>query len=321
MLRNKVVCSFLSIVAFFGQSLIAIEITRAAEPPLKVRFAYASRSNIVTPKHMALSKGFFKAEGLEVEMIQMNPRLSATAIINGNVTYADAFTSTFRGIMQGFPIKLVLVHQKKGPYFLIARPEIKDVQQLKGKKLGVATIRGSDHLVAEELMLSKGFNPSAVQPIGVGDASMRFQAMIGGAIDVVAVTTPQDLMLRQKGFTVLAGPPEVGVPGSGVFTSEKFLRENPLGVKKTLKALLRIHAYILENKAETVQAMIKWLPQSVEIASHSYDVEMKALVRDGLMSDAEIEVLVAKLGEKKRSMDEVRDFTFAREALKELNLK
>ena len=81
-------------------------------------------------------------------MIQMNPRLSATAIINGDVTYADAFTSTFRGIMQGFPIKLVLVHQKKGPYFLIARPEFKDIQQLKGKKLGVATLRGSDHLVA-----------------------------------------------------------------------------------------------------------------------------------------------------------------------------
>jgi ABC-type nitrate/sulfonate/bicarbonate transport system substrate-binding protein len=106
------------------------------------------------------------------------------------------------------------------------------------------------------------------------------------------------------------------VPGSGVFTSEKFLRENPLGIKKTLRALLRVHAYILDNKAETVQAMIKWLPQSVEIASHSYDVEMKGLVRDGLMSDAEIEVLVAKLGEKKRPMDEVRDFTLARQALK-----
>ena len=103
----------------------------ASDAPVHIRFAYASRSNIVTPKHVAQSKGFFKAEGLEVEMIQMNPRLSATAIINGDVTYADAFTSTFRGMMQGFPIKLVFVHQKKGPYFLIARPEIKDIQQLK----------------------------------------------------------------------------------------------------------------------------------------------------------------------------------------------
>ena len=172
-------------------SILAGTPARGADAPQKIRFAYASRSNIVTPKHVAQSRGFFRAEGLEVEMIQMNPRLSATAIINGDVTYADAFTSTFRGIMQGFPIKLVLVHQKKGPYFLIARPEIKDIQQLKGKKLGVATLRGSDHLVADELMLSKGFNPATVQPIVIGDASMRYQAMIGGIIDFVAVATPR----------------------------------------------------------------------------------------------------------------------------------
>ena len=290
----------------------------AADAPLRIRFAYASRSNIVTPKHIAQSKGFFKAEGLEVELIQMNPRLSATAIINGDVTYADAFTSTFRGIMQGFPIKLVMVHQKKGPYFLIARPEIREIQQLKGKRLGVATLRGSDHLVADELMLSKGFNPASVQPIVIGDASMRYQAMLGGIIDFVAVATPQDLMLRQKGYTVFAGPPEVGVPGSGVFTADRFLRENPLAVKRTLRALFRAQNYILDNKAETIQAMIKWLPQSVEVASHSYDIEMKVLTRDGLMADSEIETLIAKLGEKKRPMDEVRDFTLARQAWKEI---
>ena len=194
--------------------------------------------------------------------------------------------------MQGFPIKLVFVHQKKGPFFLIARPEIKDVQQFKGKKLGVARIRGSDHLVAEELMLSKGFNPAGVQPIGVGDAA-RF--------DVAA-----------KRFHGIGGPPEVGVPGSGVFTSEKFLRENPLAVKKTIRALLRAHNFILDNKAETIQAMMRWLPQSLEVATHSYDIEMKVLTRDGLMTDNEIDTLIAKLGEKKRPMDEVCDFTLAR---------
>lgn len=290
----------------------------AGEAAQKIRFAIASRSNIVTPKHIAQSRGFFKAEGLEVELIQMNPRLSATAIINGDVTYADAFTSTFRAMMQGYPIKLVMVHQKKGPYFLIARPDIKDIQQLKGKRLGVATLRGSDQLVADELMLSKGFNPTTVQPIVIGDAATRYQAMLGGIIDVVAVATPQDLMLRQKGYTVFAGPPEVGVPGSGVFASEKFLKENPLAVKRTLRALVRAQNYILENKTETIKAMMQWLPQTTEVATHSYDIEMTVLTRDGMMSDGEIDALVGKLGEKKRPMDEVRDFTLLRQALKEL---
>src|SRR5215207_4967314 len=124
----------------------------AAESTQKVRFVHASRSNSNAPKLIAQSKGFFRAEGLETEMIQMNPRLAATAVVSGEAAFSDAFTSVFRGILQGFPIKLVFVHQKKGPYFLIARPEFKDIQQLKGKKLGVATLRGSDHLVAEELL-------------------------------------------------------------------------------------------------------------------------------------------------------------------------
>ena len=55
------------------------------------------------------------------------------------------------------------------------------------------------------------------------------------------------------------------------------------------------------------------------MASHSYDIEMRALTRDGLMTDAEIDVLVAKLGEKKRPMDEVRDFTLLRQVLKEMD--
>ena len=100
------------------------------------------------PLYMAQTKGFFKSEGLDVEIIQMNPRLGATAVVNGDVSFATPFVSTFRAILQGFPMKVVFVHLKKGPYLLMVRPEIKEVQQLKGKKLGVATIRGADQLNA-----------------------------------------------------------------------------------------------------------------------------------------------------------------------------
>src|SRR5262249_55244861 len=128
---------------------------RGPDAPHRVRIAYPSRSSSAMPLYMALQKGYFKAEGLEVEIIQMNPRLGATAVVNGDVSFATPFTSTFRGILQGFPMKLVFIHLKKGPYYVMVRPEIKDVQQLKGKKLGVATIKGTDQLVAEEMFQAK----------------------------------------------------------------------------------------------------------------------------------------------------------------------
>jgi ABC-type nitrate/sulfonate/bicarbonate transport system substrate-binding protein len=290
----------------------------SADVAQRLRIAYASRSSSAIPLYMALQKGYFKGEGLEVEIIQMNPRLGATAVVNGDVSFATPFTSTFRGILQGFPMKLVLIHFKKGPYFLMVRPEIKEVQQLKGKKLGVATIRGTDQLVAEEMLQAKGFNPSQLQAVAIGDGPVRMQALVSAAVDAVCVAPPHDLMLRKMGYNALLGPPEVGLPSAGMLTSDRLIKENPPVVKRTLKALLRSHQHILENRQETIQTLIKWLPQPIDIAEHSYDNELKTLSRDGILTDTEIEAIIARVGEKRRPLDEIRDFSFARQAMKEL---
>src|SRR5438034_1228513 len=192
-----------------------------AEAPQKVRIAYASRSSSAMPQYMALQRGYFKAEGLDVEIIQMNPRLGATAVVSG-------------------------------------------------------------------------------------------------AVEAICVAPPHDLMLKKMGYPALAGPPEVGLPSAGMLTSDRLIKENSQVVRRTLKALLRAHLYILENRQDTIQTLIKWLPQPLDIAEHSYDSELKTLSRDGTMTDAEIETIIARVGEKKRPLDEVRDFSFARQAMKEL---
>jgi ABC-type nitrate/sulfonate/bicarbonate transport system substrate-binding protein len=166
----------------------------------KIRIAYSSRSNTITPLYVAASKGFFREEGLEVELIQVSPRLGAMAVMNGDVAFTTSFVSTFRGILQGLPLKVILIALKKGMYFLVVRPEIKDIQDLKGKKLGVATIRGTDQLVAEELLRFKGFNPALVQQLVIGETPLRAQALASGAVQAVSVSPPYDLMLQQMGY-------------------------------------------------------------------------------------------------------------------------
>ena len=66
-----------------------------------------------------------------------------------------------------------------------------------------------------------------------------------------------------------------------------------------------------ENRAETIKVLLQWVKQTPEIAGRSYDVELKSILRDGTMTDAEMESFIDRLGnEKKRSIDEVRDFSF-----------
>jgi ABC-type nitrate/sulfonate/bicarbonate transport system substrate-binding protein len=291
----------------------------AAAQPVKVRISYSSRSNSNTPFQVAVNKGFFAEEGMEVELIQVNPRLGPTAVMNGDLDFTTTFGTTLRGIIGGFPIKFVAVSVRKSEHFLVVRPEIKEIRDLNGKKLGVATLFGSDQRAAEEMIRGKGFSPTMIKPVALGEAPVRAQALRSGVVEAVSVSPPFDLALKAEGFRVLAGPQdvEIALPTSGLAVSIRTLQQNPQFVKRAVRALMKSHRYVFENKKEIVPLMIRYLAQTPEVAERSYDLLLISLSRNGEITDQEWDILT----EKKKTADEVRDFSLLREVQKELKIK
>lgn len=298
---------------------LAVADTSHAAQPTKVRISYSSRSNSNTPFQIALNKGYFAEEGWDVEMIQVNPRLGATALLNGDIDFTTTFGTTLRGIVGGYPIKFVAVSVRKSDHFLIVRPEVKDLRDLNGKKLGVATLFGSDQRAAEEMLRGKGLSPNMMKPIALGEAPVRAQALRSGLVDAVSVSSPFDLSLQAEGFRALAGPKDVemALPTSGIAVTNRLLQQNPQHVKRAVRALMKAHRYVFENRREVVPQMIRYLDQKPEVAERSYDLLLISLSRNGEISDREWDILT----EKKKSADEVRDFTLLREVQKELKIR
>ena len=81
---------------------------------------------------------------------------------------------------------------------------------------------------------------------------------------------------------------------------------------------MKANRFLEANREETIRIMSQYVPQKLDLAARSYDVELKTLAKDGTMTDAEIEGQMERLADKKRPLDEVRDFSFARAAWKEL---
>jgi len=285
----------------------------------RVRISYSSRSNSTTVYQVALAKGLFKEEGLAVEMIQMNPRLGGLAVMNGDIDFTTTFGSTLRGIVQGLPIKFIAISVRQTNHFLIARPEIKTLQDLRDKRLGVSTLFGTDQLAAEDMMTSKGFNPSLLKVIALGDAPVRTQALRSGVVEAIAMNAPYDMTLMKSGFTVLAGPQDLkrSLPLAGLALRDALLKEKPQLIRKVLRSVLKAHRFIFENKQETIRVMIQWLSQPFDVAARSYELALLSLSKNGEIPDPDME----RLTEKKRPLDEVRDYTLLREVQKELGIK
>jgi len=291
----------------------------AAQELQKVRISYSSRSNSTTVYQVALAKGFFREEGLEPEMIQMNPRLGGLAVMNGDIEFTTTFGSTLRAIIGGLPLKFVAISVRKTDHFLISRAEFKTVQDLRGKRLGVSTLFGTDQLAAEEMMRSKGLNTGAMQIVALGDAPVRVQALRTGLVEAIAINSPHDLALIKSGYNALAGPQDLkrSLPLAGLALKDSLPKEKPVLIKHALRAVLKAHRFIFDNKQETMRIMMQWLSQPLEAASRSYEMALLTMSRNGEIADADLELLT----EKKRPLNEVRDYTLLREAQKELGIR
>jgi ABC-type nitrate/sulfonate/bicarbonate transport system substrate-binding protein len=88
-----------------------------------------------------VARGFFKDENLEPLLIQMRSQVTVPALIGGEVNYTLSFGNIIGSAMQGMPFKILAVLTDKPLHSIIARPEIKTISDLRGKKNWHATDR------------------------------------------------------------------------------------------------------------------------------------------------------------------------------------
>ena len=127
----------------------------------EVIIGYPSRSLTELPTHLALKKGFFTSEGLDVKLVQSRSNILAAGLASGSMAYITSVTTALGGIMVGLPAKVIAGVTKNNPDFLMAQPEIRSVAELKGKKLAVSGFGGSSHQRLLIILTKAGLNPNS----------------------------------------------------------------------------------------------------------------------------------------------------------------
>ncbi len=317
-----------SLVAILSVIILASSISSNAHSQEKVIVSYSSRDFSFLPGHVAATKGFFKDEGLEPVMVQMRPPIAAPALMNAEIHYTTTFGSILNAIMQGMPARMLAVITEKSPYYIVARPGIKSIGELRGKKIGAQQRGLSDRVMAEAILEAKGVDLKDVQFVTIsGDLPVRMGVLTSGLVDAVCLLPPGPVLLEKEGFRIIAGPNDVklGVPTNGLTATNQRLTEKRAEVKKVVRAMIRGLRFVRERRDDTVAIMAQWLSQKPDVAARSYDLIIAGYSQDGGTSDATWQALIDSRVQtvglpRPSSLDQVRDFTLLREVQKELKL-
>jgi NitT/TauT family transport system substrate-binding protein len=292
----------------------------------EVIIGYPSRSLTELPTHLALKKGFFKSEGLDVKLVQARSNILAAALASSSMAYLTSVTTVLGAIMGGLQAKVIAGVTKNNPDFLMARPEIRSFAELKGKKLAVSGFGGASHQRLLIILTKAGLNPSTdVTILSVGDARLRLEQLRAGAIDATVLTAPNNFMAERAGFRSLGSSSELlALPAVGISTLERRLKEKPEEAKGVLRALLKGMRQMKERREEAVATAMEWLNLDRELAERSYDIMLPNYSLDGRIDPVSLQASLDQLNQRRGGSSkaltpaDVTDFSLLEQVRKEL---
>jgi NitT/TauT family transport system substrate-binding protein len=260
--------------------IIAVYPAAAAD---KLNFIYTARVMSQSYPWIAQEAGLFKKYDLDVPLIFVTAGAPAVATIlagDSEVTQQGAAGLT-RAVVQGNrdvvfigSVKNILTHS------IIAKPEVKGPEDLKGKRIGVSRIGSNPHYFAVQALRQFGIDSRAVSYIQAGGAPETLAALIAQGIDAAVLTVPTDAQALKMGYHyVIYGPDlRIAYAATTFSTRRSIIGKRSAVIGRFMRAMAE-SAKIMHTDKEFVHKVLeKYLRiDDRKLLEASYNVEIKAL--------------------------------------------
>jgi NitT/TauT family transport system substrate-binding protein len=263
----------------------------------KIHISAPSKSLSWFPIHLTRERGFYRAEGLDVDYVIMKPQIAMQALIAGDVGYTTALGSTIRAALRNVPLRVVMTIADKPLFALIARSGVNSVDELRGKLLGISSFGASTDTYARALLRRYKLTPNQdVKIIALGGGMNRIAAMEAGAVDAALIEAPYNVMLERKGFRkILFVGDLIPSPLAGLGTRVDKIQKQPDEIQRLVKATLRGIQFAKTNRPETIRSIMKWTEMDQGLAEGSYEMASSGWSSNGVASAQGLQIAMEEI--------------------------
>jgi ABC-type nitrate/sulfonate/bicarbonate transport system substrate-binding protein len=299
----------------------------AAEKSAKltpVRLAYVSRSILDMPYVIARDRGFFREEGLEAEFVFMKAIQTVQAMLAGGVDFGTATGTAISAAVNGADVRVVFALTDKPSFDLIAAPAISDVQQLRGKKLGISAPGSLTEILARQILLANKIPLDQVAMLPLGTSDVTYMALKAGTVDATMLQVPQNFIAQDEGFRKIAAGADVyrAVQG-GLTTTKAVIHDRPDVVLRIIRATQKALRLIRTDKKFAI-GFIKgpFLDMGKDrdkYAERVYETALQFYLASGSVDEKLQREMIATAAQRVKPKEPVPpervfDFTFAQKA-------
>jgi NitT/TauT family transport system substrate-binding protein len=274
------------------------------------------------PVYVSEAKGFFKHEGLDVLLVLFNAgATNLQALIGGDVQImGSAFVETIGGRAAGVDIKNFWGICNIMPFQLYSQPEFKSMKEAKGKRFAISRFGSLTDFLTRATLRHFGVDPKEVTILQIGSTPARFAALTAKAVDASIVWFPVTEIAKAQGYSKLLDLKEVFPewPYETFAAKESYLASERDQVTKFLRAYQRGVKYTLENKAEAVKIIQKYVKMDPAYAPVGYDEYRNSFPLNGQIAEKVIPVVIEQEFEtgrikKKITLDDLIDRSFIKQ--------
>lgn len=224
-----------------------------------VRVAYTSPSATQGVLWVADVAGLFKKNGLDVQVIYT--RAAIEALVAGEIDFGQMTGSLMSSAkLQGAdPVMLASVQDVLNDR-LVARPQIKSVEELRGKRIGIFRFGAASHLRVLNVLPRYGMTDRDVTFLQIGDTPARLIALFGGSIDATLASPPDHLEAVRGGMRLLLNLADLNVPyqGAGLVTTRRVLARKRDIARRFLQAFVEAIHVVKSNSEVSKRAFAKY---------------------------------------------------------------
>jgi NitT/TauT family transport system substrate-binding protein len=224
-----------------------------------VRVAYSSPSVTQGILWVADVSGLFKKNGLDVQVIYT--RLAIESLVAGEIDFGQMTGSLMSSArLQGTdPVMLAGVEDVLTDR-LVARPNIRSIEELRGKRIGIFRFGAASHLRVLNVLPRYGLTDRDVIFLQIGDIPARLIALFGGSIDATLASPPDHLEALRAGMRVLLNLADLNVPyqGVGLVTTQRVLTRKRDVARRFVKAFVEAIHVVKTNPDVSKRAYVKY---------------------------------------------------------------